>query len=64
MKEKLFIFRLLLFIISIPSPFVFIVCFKKYYFEGNRIAMMIAGVALWLCVYSVLFLFTYMQVLY
>ena len=60
MEEKLFEFRLVLFIISIPAPFMFIVFMKKYLSEGNIITMIIAGTTLWLSIYSALFMFTYM----
>lgn len=59
MSDNEFVVKLVLFIISIPAPIIFATSMKNYIQSDSKIKLFMAGLSLWLTVYSVVFVFSY-----
>ena len=59
MSNNEFVVKLILFVISIPAPIIFVTSMKNYIQNDSKIKLFMAGLSLWLTVYSVVFVFSY-----
>lgn len=59
MSNNEFVVKLILFVISIPAPIIFATSLKSYIQNDSKIKLFMAAFSLWLTVYSVVFVYSY-----